>query len=561
MSSSAFRSVLLLAAVLVAACAPHAPIAVPDPDPTYDLLIRNGRVIDGTGSPWSYADIAIRGDRIVRLGRIPAAEARDTIDASGLVVTPGFIDMLGHSERRLLRDGRAISKITQGITSEITGEVSSVVPVVPLENDEEAENVLPTWTDLDGYFEVLEGRGTAINLGTMVTVGTVWSAVIGSVDRRATPEELAEMARHVDTAMRDGAMGLSVGLIYAPGSYASTEELASLARVAARHGGVFRAHIRDEGDGLLDAVREAIEVGERAGAPVHIHHLKATGPQNWGRVTDAVELMQAARERGVEVTADVYPYPAAGTGLQAVLPAWVHEGGREAIVDRLRNPETRARIRDDLVTGRGGDWWINRAVPGPEAILIASVSEDTLEHFEGMRLSEVAEARGVEPVDALLDLLAEDEARTSAVYFAMAEEDVRTGLRQPWVSIGTDGGARPADHTVEGSPHPRVYGTFPRVLRKYVREEGVLTLEDAVRKFTGLAAQQAGLDERGVLKAGMYADITVFDAETVADRATFEDPVQTAIGIEHVIVNGVPVLRDGTPTGELPGRGLRGRGR
>jgi N-acyl-D-amino-acid deacylase len=556
--TAAATGILLLAG----ACAPLEPAPTAPPSPVYDLLIQNGRIIDGTGSPWYRGDVATSGDRIAAVGRLPGAEARDTLDARGMVVAPGFIDVLGHSERRLLRDGRAISKITQGITSEVTGEVSSVVPVIrePADGEEDEESEERAWTDLDGYFRVLEGQGTAINLGTMVTVGTVRRAVMAMVDRPATPEELREMERHVEDAMRQGAMGLSAGLIYAPASFAPTAEIVALARAAGRHGGVYRSHIRSEGDRLLEAVAEAIHVGEEAGVPVHIHHLKATGPDNWGKVGDAVRLIQEARERGVEVTADVYPYPAAGTGLRHTLPQWAHEGGRTALVERIRDPEQRARLRRELLAGEGGDWWIGTAVPGPEAILIASVGADTLRHFEGMRLSEVAEAMGRDPVDALLDLLDEDRGRTSAVYFAMDEDDVRTGLVQPWTSIGVDGGARAADETVTDSPHPRVYGTFPRIFRKYVREEGLLTLEDAVRKSTALAAQTSGLDDRGVLKAGLVADIVVFDPERIADRATFEDPVQTAVGIEHVLVNGVPVMRNGSPTGELPGRGLRGRG-
>lgn len=542
------------------ACAPTMTSDLtPEPDARYDLLIRGGQVVDGTGGPWVYADLAVRGDRIARVGTMPDAEARDTIDATGLTVAPGFIDMLGHSERSLLRDGRAISKIHQGITSEVTGEVSSVVPVVPGNNDgDEGDGAdAPRWTDLGGYFDLLEERGTAINLGTMVTVGTVRQAVMGNEDRAATPEELREMERLVDEAMRQGAMGLSVGLIYAPGSFASTDELVALARVAARHGGVFRAHMRSEGDALFEAIEEVIHVGEQAGTRTHIHHLKATGPRNWGKLTRATAAIRAARERGVEVTADMYPYPAAGTSLTATLPGWAHEGGRSALVERLREPETRGRLHRELSDSAGGDWWIGNAVPGPEGILIASVNEDSLKRYEGMRLSEAAEARGENAVDTLLDLLLAAEGRIAAVYFAMSEDDIRTGLAQPWVSVGVDGGARAADETVSGSPHPRVYGTFPRILRKYVREEGLLTLEDAVRKFTSLPAAQSDLDDRGVLKAGMYADITIFDPETVTDRATFEASVRTATGIEHVIVNGIPVLRAGEPTGILPGRGLR----
>lgn len=556
------RAALALLLLLMSACATH---PAPGPHPSagaepYDLLIRGGHIVDGSGSPWFRGDVAVRGDRIAAVGLLPHATARDTIDARGLVVAPGFIDMLGHSEYSLLRDGRAISKITQGITSEITGEVSSVVPVNErtLAGQGRGTRELIDWTDLEGYFRSLERRGTAINLGTFVTAGSVRRAVMGDVDRAPTPEELAAMRREVAAAMRQGAMGLSTGMIYAPASFASTEELVALAEEAARHGGGYASHIRSEGDGLIDAIEEAIEVGERAGTWVQIHHLKAAGRPNWGRMPQAVATIEAARARGVDVSADQYPYPAAGTNLHAVLPGWAHEGGVEALLGRLRDPQTRERLRRELSApdGGGSDWSL-AAVGGPEGVMIAGVRSDSLRGYQGRRLSEVAGARGQSPIDALFDLILSEGGGVSAVYFAMSEEDIEYAMRQPWVSIGVDAGARAADSTITERPHPRAYGTFPRVLCRYVRERGVIPLEDAIRKFTALPAARVGLADRGVLKAGLYADITVFDPQRVCDRATFEEPVQASVGIEHVIVNGVPVLRGGTPTGARPGRGLR----
>ena len=546
------------ALALLGACA-TTPASGPAPSAPYDLLIRGGRIVDGTGSPWYRGDVAIRGDRIVAVGLMPGARARDTIDATGLVVAPGFIDMLGHSEYPLLRDPRAISKITQGITSEITGEVTSVVPVNQntLRELDAATRARVTWTDLDGYFAALESARPAINLGTFVTVGSVRRYVMGDANRPATPAELEQMRGLVDGAMRQGAMGLSSGLIYAPASYASTEEVTELARVAARHGGGYATHMRSEGDRLVEAIEEAIRIGEGAGTWVQIHHLKASGRANWGKMRPAVAAIEAARARGVDVTADQYPYVASGTGLDATIPNWAHAGGNDSLLARLRDPATRARIRAELTGAGGTDWQIGTSAGGPGGVMIAGVSVDSLRRYQGMRLNELAAARGQEVPEAVFDLLLADNANTSAIYFSMSEEDLELGLRQPWVSIGIDAGARAADSTITSRPHPRAYGSFPRILCRYVRERRVITLEDAVRKFTALPAARVGLADRGVVKAGMFADLTLFDPATVCDRATFENPVQTSVGIRHVLVNGTPVLRNGTPTGARSGRGLR----
>lgn len=550
---------LLLIAVCAAAgaCAGGRPATAPGPaaDAPYDLLIRDGMIVDGTGSPWYRGDVAVRGDRIAAVGLLRGARARDTIDATGLVVSPGWIDMLGHSEYPLLRDGRAISKITQGITSEITGEVTSVVPVNQNTLRELGRDSVP-WTDLDGYFRALEAARPAINLGTFVTVGSVRRYVMGDADRAPTPAELDTMRALVAAAMEDGAVGLSSGLIYAPASYATTEEIIELARVAARYGGGYASHIRSEGDRLVEAVNEAIRIGEEAGTWVQVHHLKASGKPNWGKMPQAVAAIEAARARGVDVTADQYPYPASGTGLDAIIPNWAHAGGNDSLLARLADPATRARLRAELTEG-GTDWNIGASAGGPQGVMIAGVGADSLRRYQGMRLNQVAESRGQEVVDALFDILLADRAETSAIYFSMSEDDIETAMRQPWIMVGIDAGARAADSTVQGKPHPRAYGSFPRILCRYVRERNVITLPDAIRKFTSLPAARVGLDDRGVVKEGMFADFTIFDPATVCDRATFDEPVQTSMGIMHVIVNGVPVLRNGTPTGARPGRGLR----
>ena len=560
----------------IAACAPavvpsHGPVAAPPGGATtqpaesraavqpgvYDLLIRGGRIVDGTGSPWVRGDVAITGDRIVAVGLMPQAQARDTIDATGLVVAPGFIDMLGHSEYPLLRNPQAASKITQGITTEITGEVTSVVPVNAATMRElgDSTRMLVTWTDLNGYFAKLDSARPAINLATFVTLGSVRRYVMGDEDRRATPDELQRMRGLVEDAMQQGAVGLSSGMAYSPASFTPTDEIVELAKVAGRYGGGYASHIRSEGNRLVEAIEEAIHIGEAAGTWVEVHHIKASGKPNWGKMQQAVATIEAARARGVDVMADQYPYPASGTDLDAILPNWAHAGGTEAMLARLRDPATRARIADELT--RGGDENIGASAGGPTGVMIAGIGEDSLRRYQGMRLSEVAAARRQPVVEALFDLILADRARTSAIYFSMSEADIEYAMRQPWVSVGIDAGARRADSTVVEHPHPRAYGSFPRILCRYVRERHVITLEDAVRKFTALPAARVGLADRGVIKAGMYADLTIFDPATVCDRATFVQPVQTSVGIQHVIVNGVPVVRDARITGQRSGRALR----
>jgi N-acyl-D-aspartate/D-glutamate deacylase len=529
----------------------------------YDLLIRGGSVVDGTGAAAFSADLAIAGDRIAGIGRDLGA-ARDTIDASGLVVAPGFIDMLGHSEFRLLADGRAISKIFQGVTTEITGEVSSVVPVSEATKAERAPEITPwgveiDWDDLAGYFERLERQGTAINLGTWVGLSTLRVWGLGWEDRPATSAELESMESALAHAMDEGAFGLSSGLIYSPGRFASTDEIVALSRVVGERGGFYATHMRSEGARLLEAIDEAIAIGERSGAPVLIHHLKASGKSNWGKMTQAIERIEAARARGIDVMASVYPYVASSTGLDQVLPDWVTEGGTEAALARLADPSIRDSLEAEL-SGRtqSGDWTLGTSAGGPAGIQISDVVTDSLERYEGMRLDRVAAERGQSAAAAAIDLLIADSLRTAAIYFSMSEDDLVLALSRPWVMIGGDAGIRALDGPLSSDqPHPRAFGTFPRILCRYSRELGVFPLEEAVRRMTSLPAARAGLAERGVLEEGRYADVAVFDPATVCDRATFETPKRLAVGVDHVIVNGVPVLRAGEPTGALPGRGLR----
>ncbi|MGQ0815119.1 MAG: N-acyl-D-amino-acid deacylase family protein [Gemmatimonadota bacterium] len=542
--------------VLAASCAPRTPQQA-TPDAPYDLLITNGFIIDGTGSPWFRGDVAVRGDRIAAVGRLTQARARDTIDATGLVISPGWIDMLGHSEYSLLTDGRALSKITQGITSEITGEVNSVVPVNErtLKELGFAREDSVTWRDLAGYFARLERQGTAINLGTFVTVGSVRRYVMGDANRAASAEEMAQMEALVEHAMQQGAMGLSTGLIYAPASYAPTQEIAQLAAVAARYGGGYATHMRSEGARLIQAIDEAIRIGESANTWVQIHHLKASGKANWGKLREAVATIEAARMRGVDVTADQYPYRASGTSLDAIIPNWAHAGGTDSLLARLASPLIRDSLRREIMGPEQRVELIGESSGGPTGVLLAGFRTDSLRTYNGMFLSDVARQRAQHPIDALFDLLLADAAAVSAIYFSMSEDDIEYALKQPWVSVGIDASSR--DTIVRSHPHPRAYGSFPRILCRYVRERAVITLTDAIRKFTALPAARIGLSDRGVIKTGMFADLTIFDAERVCDRATFEQPVQTSVGIQHVVVNGIAVLRDGKPTGAKPGRGLR----
>ncbi len=514
----------------------------------WDIIIINGRVVDGTGNPWYYADVAVSGDRIARVApKLPRERAARIIDARGMVVSPGFIDMLGHSEHSILRNRTAVSKVTQGITSEITGEVSSAWPNTVAGEEPRT----PTWTSLDGYFRHLETTGVAINLGTYVAAASVRRAVMGDAARRPTATELARMGDLVEEAMRDGAMGFSTGLIYAPSTFFTTAELTTLARHAAPFGGGYASHIRNEGDSLLPAIREAIAIGNGAGTWTHIRHLKVNGAANWGRMGAAVALIDSARAAGLDVTADMYPYIAAGTGLDAMLPTWAQSGGTDSLLVRLKDPATRARIAADTT----GEWWQPAA-----RVMINNARADSLAGYEGRRLDEIGRMRNQDPYEAALDILVADSGGTSAIYFAMSEDDLRLAMRASWVSVGQDAGAATPAADGLGRGHPRGFGTFPRILGRYVRDEGVLTLEDAVRKMTSLAAQRVGIDDRGLLKQGFFADVVIFDPASIRDEATFESPQRVATGVRYVMVNGEIVLDENGITTKLPGRAIRGPG-
>ncbi len=532
----------------------------------YDLLIHKGHIIDGTGSPWYTGDVAIQGGRIAAVGPLLAVSAADTIDATGMVVAPGFIDMLGQSELTILVNPHLPSKIFQGITTEFTGEGGSVAPL----NDRivaadrlsyDHYKISPDWRTLGQYFARLERQGIGINVGDYVGATQVRRMVLGDDDRQPTADELAKMKSLVADAMRDGAVGLSTSLQYPPAPYAKTEELIALASEAARFGGIYATHMRSESKDILSALDEAIRIGHEAKLPVEIWHLKVAGKSNWGRMGQVVAKIDSARRAGVDLAADTYAYTAWFNSLSAMVPPWAHDGGTTKLIERLRDPTARRRIRRDM---RTADSWENNEwqdIRGPDAILIGAVQNPALLPLQGKTLAEIARQKKADPIDALLDLLIEDQAYTYVAVFGMAEPDVVLALKQPWVSINNDSqGTAPDGILGQEHPHPRAYGTFPRILRKYVREEKQLSLEDAIRKFSSLPAQRMHLADRGVLKAGMWGDIVVFDPAQVRDLATFAKPNQLSEGMRWVLVNGVPVIAAGKPTGKLPGKVLRGPG-
>jgi N-acyl-D-aspartate/D-glutamate deacylase len=532
----------------------------------YDLIIRNGRIIDGTGSPWYSGGVGIRDGRIAAIGSLVNARAEKTIDAGGMVVAPGFIDMLGQSDLSILVNPRLPSKIFQGITTEFTGEGGSVAPL----NDRivaadrlayDHLKIAPDWRTLAEYFARLERQGIGINVGHYVGATQVRRMVLGDDDRAPSAEELKRMRELVAEAMRDGAVGLSTSLQYPPAPYAKTDELIALAAEASRYGGVYATHMRSESDEILPALEEAIRIGREARIPVEIWHLKVAGTQNWGRMPEVVAKIDSARRAGVDVAADTYAYPAWFNSLSAMVPPWAHDGGTAKLLSRLRDPAARRRIRRDMKTP--GSWENNawQEISGPEAILIGAVQNPKLLPLQGRTLAEVAKQRKADPIDALLDLLIEDQGYTYVAVFGMSEPDVVLALQQPWVSINNDSqGTAPDGILGQAHPHPRAYGTFPRILRKYVREEKRLSLEDAIRKFSSLPAERMRLGDRGVLKTGMWADVVVFDPAEVRDLATFARPNQLSEGMRWVLVNGVPVIAEGKATGALPGKVLRGPG-
>ena len=537
----------------------------------FDVVILHGHIIDGTGSPWYSGDVGIRGGRIVAIGDLSGASAKQKIDAQGKVVAPGFIDMLGQSELTILVDPRLPSKIYQGITTEITGEGDSVAPVndAMLAADHSGYahlHITPDWRTLREYFARLEKQGMGINLATYVGATSVRRMVLGDAKVDPTPAQLDQMKALVDQAMRDGAVGLSTALQYSPAPYAKTEELIALAREASKYGGIYATHMRSEGDAVLESIDEATRIGREAQIPVEIWHLKAAGKANWGKMPQIVARIDAARAAGVDVSANTYAYTAWFNTFSAFVPPWAHDGGDAQLIARLKDPAMRARIRKDMTSSgknSAGEDWDNewQEIPGPEAILIAVVQNPELVPLQGKRLSEVAALWHEDAIDALCDLLIKDKAFTEVAVFGMDEPDVLLALKQPWVSLDNDSqGTSPEGLLGSEHPHPRAYGTFPRVLRKYVREEKELTLPDAIRKFSALPAQRMRLTDRGVLKQGMWGDVVVFDSEKITDKATYENPNQLSVGMEYVLVNGVPVIAEGKMTGALPGKVLRGAG-
>ena len=531
----------------------------------FDIVITNGRIIDGTGSPWYSGDVGIREGKIAAIGNLSGVPRKKTIDAGGKVVAPGFIDMLGQSELTILVDPRLPSKIYQGITSEITGEGGSAAPlndaiVQAGRSDYDYYKITPDWKTLRQYFARLEKQGIGINLATYVGATQVRRVVLGDADKQPTAAELDQMKELVRQGMKDGAVGVSTSLEYAPAPYAKTDELIALATEAGKFGGIYATHMRNESDSVLESIDEALRIGREAHIPVEIWHIKVAGKNNWGRMPEVVAKINAARVAGADVTADTYAYTAWYNDFSAFIPPWAHDGGREKLVERLKDPATRDRIRKDMMTP-SREWdneW--QEIHGPEAIMIGAVENPKLLALQGKRLSEVAKMWNKDPIDALFDFLIEDPA-TGVAVFGMSQPDVTLALQQPWVSVDNDSeGTSPEGLLGKAHPHPRAYGTFPRVLSKYVREDKALTLEDAIRKFSALPAQRMRLTDRGVLKAGMWADVVVFDPATIRDRATFDNPNQLSEGTEYVLVNGAPVIEHGKMTGVLPGKVLRGPG-
>ncbi len=540
-------------------CLLTAPSDTPAAEPAYDLLIRNGRIVDGSGNPWYYGDVAVRGDRIVAVGRVPAGTAKREIDATGLVVAPGFIDMHSHSDYLLLEDGDAQSKIRQGVTTEVLGEGRSAGPykgkLAPHRAKIGGKEV--SWTTLGGYFDTLDKAGVAVNVASYVGIDNVWEGVMGTSFARPSAEQFDQMKALVEEAMTDGAFGLSTLLAQPPGSLATIDDLVELCKPVAKHGGLYSTHNRHEGTEVFAAIKEAIAVGERAGIPVDVIHLKIADQKLWGRMNEVVALIEDARQRGVNVQANVYPYTRGNNNLSSIIPPWAHEGGAAKLLERLKDPTQRERMKKDIRAGIPG--WYNHftAVGGDWSRMLISGKGA----FEGLTMDRVLATRKDRPaddLDVLFDVLVEAGGSIPTVYAHHTDKDMQLALAQPWCSIGSDGSAMAIDGPLRrGNPHPRNFGTFPRVLGVYVRELKVLRLEDAVRKMTSLNAAKLGIVDRGLLRPGNFADVTLFDAEKVIDRSTYTQPFQYNDGIEYVIVNGKVVLDRGKHTGARPGRAIR----
>ncbi|HEX7296884.1 MAG TPA: D-aminoacylase [Pyrinomonadaceae bacterium] len=534
--------------------------------PQYDVLIRNGRIVDGSGRPSYVADLAIKGDRIAKIGKLTNATATRVIDARGLIVAPGFIDMLGQSETYLLIDPRAMSKVMMGVTTEVTGEGESIAPINQRQIKEQEDflkrfNLTIDWQTLDEYFKRLERQGSGVNLATFVGATQVREFVIGFDDRPPTAAELEQMKQLVAQAMRDGALGLSTSLQYVPARFAKTDELVELAKVAHQFGGIYATHQRSEANALDKSLAEVFEIAKRAKIPAEIWHLKTAYKKNWGRMPEVLNKIRRARAEGLDVSADIYPYIAGSTSLSACLPPWALEGGVEKVLERLRDPQTRERLKREI-SNEARDWEnIYLGSGGPSGVLVSAVVNRELDSMQGKRISEIAQEQKKDPLDALFDLLLADHAQTSAIYFMMSEADMNAAMRAPFVSFCTDSGARATDGPLAGSKsHPRGWGSYPRILGRYVREQKLLSLESAIHKMTGAPAARVGIRDRGLLKSGLFADIAIFDPARVIDRATFEMPNQYPEGIQFVLVNGQIAVDAGQRTPVLAGRVVRGPG-
>jgi len=555
---------LIVSALHIAPC-----ICVAQTSPrvdSFDVLIKGGLVYDGTGQSPRRDDVGIRGDRIVAIGHLKSAHAKSVIDATDLAVAPGFINMLSHSEVSLIADGRSMGELRQGVTTQIFGE-SSMGPLT----DEMKKRRLDqqgdikyeiAWTTLAEYLTYLEKRGVSQNFASFIGAPTIREYVIGLEDKPPTPGQLDKMRELVRQEMEAGALGVTTALIYPPATFAKTDELIELSKVAAKYQGKYIAHIRSEANQLTEAVEETIRISREAGLPAEIYHLKASGQANWPKLDQVIAMIEDARRQGLKITADMYTYTAGATGLNSCMPPWVYDGGAEAAYKRLQDPETRKKIADAMRTP-SNDWENLYMLAGsPDQILLVGFKSDALKPLTGKTLAEVARLRGKDPIESIMDLVLEDHSRIGTVYFMMDEQNVRKQIRQPWVSFGSDAASMaPEGVFLKSSSHPRAYGNFARLLGKYVREEKIIPLAEAVHRLSGLPATNLGLDHRGFIKEGMFADVVVFDPQTIADRATFEQPHQYAIGVRHVFVNGVQVLKDGEHTGGKPGRALWGPGK
>lgn len=558
------RTWIVAAALAALACSAG---CRPGAQAPYDIIIRNGTIYDGTGGAPFTGDVAVSGDRIALVGDAHALAAGRVIDATGLAVAPGFINMLSWSNESLIADGRSQGEIRQGVTTEILGEGNSMGPLSPamkerLEAGQSDIHYPITWTTLAEYLRFLESKGVAPNVASFIGAATLREYAVGLEDREATPEQLELMRRLARQEMAEGALGISTALIYAPGSYARTEEIIELCKVAAEYQGKYISHLRSESDRLLEALEEFLRISREAGIPAEIYHLKAAGEANWPKMEQVIERVERARAEGLRITADMYTYTAGSTGLEACVPLWAQSGGPDAMRRRFREPGLRRRILAEM-RAPARDWENFFQLAGsPERILLVSFSKEELKPLQGKTLAEAARLRGKDPAETVLDLLEEDEKGIGAVYFLMSEENVRRQIRLPWVSFCSDAASMaPEGVFLRFSTHPRAYGSFARLLGKYVREEKLISLAEAVRRLSGLPAQNLGLDRRGLLKEGMFADIVVFDPATIADRATYENPHQYAVGVRHVLVNGRLVLENGEHTGALPGRALWGPGK